>query len=145
MRKLILFKLLFILFFLTVLFPLAAEDPLFYEVNVRLLVQDRQNASNLLALWTENNGGYYTLKTNEQIVFRLPDAAVSELRSYLNEISEELLEYNQNTYNLREQLLSSRSALQAMGWISMILYSLRGCTARKGSVAPRSYCPKVLL
>lgn len=106
-------RLLMILGLLTILLPLTAEDSLYYELNVRLLVQDRQTASNLISRWAENKGGYYTVKNNEQIVFRLPDSEITNLRPYLEEISEELVEYNQNSYDLREQLLSSRSALEA--------------------------------
>jgi uncharacterized tellurite resistance protein B-like protein len=91
----------------------ARGDTLYYEVNARLLVQDRQTASNDLAAWAEVHQGYFTMKTLEQIDFRLPDESVTDLLDYLEEISEEVVEYNQNTRDLREELLSNHSALEA--------------------------------
>ncbi len=89
------------------------EDTLAFEVHARLLVQNRQTASDELARWAESRGGYFTRKTDEIIDFRVPDEQIVSLVSYLEEISLEVVEYSQSTSDLREQLLSSRSALEA--------------------------------
>ena len=89
------------------------EDTLSFEIDARLLVKDRQTASDELARWAESRGGYFTRKTDEIIDFRIPDEQTSSLLIYLEQISLEVVEYSQNTSDLREQLLSTRSALEA--------------------------------
>ena len=89
------------------------DETLFYQISARLLVKDRQAAADSLSRWAEEQNGYFTIKNLEQIEFRLPARALAGLMPYLEEISEELVDYNQNSQDLREQLLSSRSALEA--------------------------------
>ena len=48
------------------------EDTLYYEVNARLLVKDRQQAADALTDWAEKQNGYFVYKTQEQISLRLP-------------------------------------------------------------------------
>ncbi len=89
------------------------DDTLSFEVSARLLVKDRLTASDQIARWAESTGGYFTQKTQDQIDFRIPDSRVESLLDHLEEISLEVVDYSQNTNDLREQLLSSRSALEA--------------------------------
>ncbi len=105
--------LLLFLLFIVVFGSLAAEETLFYEVNARLLVRDRRAAADSISRWSETQGGYFLVKTLERVDFRLPNAAIPLLKETLASMSEELVEYNQNTFDLREQLLSSQSALEA--------------------------------
>ena len=88
-------------------------DTLSYQVDARLLVENRQAASDKIALWVESRGGYFTRKTDEIIDFRIPDEQVTSLVPYLEQISLEVVEYSQSTTDLREELLSSHSALKA--------------------------------
>jgi hypothetical protein len=102
---------------LTILFSVnvfsAEEDNLFISVNTSLLVFDRRAASDELASWAEENGGYFTLKSEERVRIRVPDEKVKSFRTFIGEFSEFVLEYNQSGRDLREDIMHSRSALEA--------------------------------
>lgn len=89
------------------------EDSLFISVNAGVLVFDRVLASDKLADWAEENGGYFTWKSEEQVRIRVPDEKVKSFRSFLEGLSEFVLQYDQSSRDLREELMHSRSALQA--------------------------------
>ena len=69
-------------------------------MDARLLVKDRQKAADLLSGWAEEHKGYFTVKTLEKIEFRVPDRAAEDLMPYLEEISEEVVEYNRTARTL---------------------------------------------
>ncbi|MCK5737280.1 MAG: DUF4349 domain-containing protein, partial [Spirochaetaceae bacterium] len=89
------------------------EDSLFVSVNSAVLVFDRVLASNQLAAWAEENGGYFTWKSEEQVRIRVPDETVKSFRSFIEGLGEFVLQYDQSSLDLREELMHSRSALEA--------------------------------
>jgi len=93
--------------------PAEEADTLYYEITARLLVGDRQEAADSLTGWAESRGGYFIRKSLDEVTLRLPDGEVPGLRAYLEEISDEVVDYSQNTFDLRESLMQSRSALEA--------------------------------
>jgi len=91
----------------------AAEDNLYVSVNASLLVFDRRGAADDLADWAEENGGYFTWKSEEQVQIRVPDEKVQSFRGYIDNLSEFVLQYDQSSRDLREEIMQSRSALEA--------------------------------
>lgn len=89
------------------------SDTLHLAVNAQVMVFDRGVASDELALWAAENDGYFTWKSEESIRIRVPDENVIPFRAFLEELSEVLIEYSQSAYDLREELNSSHSALEA--------------------------------
>jgi hypothetical protein len=77
------------------------------------MVFDRSAAADELGDWAAANGGYFTWKSEESIRIRVPDEKAAAFRDFLESLSESVLEYNQSAYDLREELMSSRSALEA--------------------------------
>lgn len=91
----------------------AAEDNLYVSVNAALLVFDRRGAADELADWAGENGGYFTLKSEERVQIRVPDDKVKSFRAYIEGLSEFVLQYDQSSRDLREELMHCRSALEA--------------------------------
>lgn len=89
------------------------QDTLHLAVNAQVMVFDRGVAADELAEWASENGGYFTWKSEESIRIRVPDEKVIPFKAYLDDLSEVLIDYNQSAYDLREDLTSSRSALEA--------------------------------
>ncbi len=89
------------------------NDSLYIAVNTVLLVFDRTDASDELASWAEENGGYFTLKSEEHVSIRVPDEKVKSFRAFLGTVSEVVLQYEQSGRDLREELMLNRSALEA--------------------------------
>jgi len=108
------FLILIILLSIIILYGGAQDsDTLHISVNARVMVFDQFEASNKLADWAENNGGYFTWKSEDTVRIRVPDEKTVAFRDYLEDQSEVVLEYNQLTRDLREDLMQSRSALEA--------------------------------
>lgn len=94
----------------------AAEndvDSLHLDVDASIMVFDRVVASKALADWAEDKGGYFTWKSEESIRLRVPDEAVAGFRSMLEESCEAVIRFDQSTWDMRENLLNARSALEA--------------------------------
>ncbi len=89
------------------------KDTRHLSVDAGLMVFDRQEAADKLALWAEEHKGYFIWKSDESVRFRVPDQAVEELRGYLESIGDGLISYNRASFDLREDMMRSRSALQA--------------------------------
>jgi hypothetical protein len=77
------------------------------------MVFDRFKASDRLADWAEENGGYFTWKSDEQVTIRVPDEKVVPFRSFLESFSDQIIQYDLSALDLREDLMFSRSALAA--------------------------------
>ncbi len=106
--------LIFLLAVMAVSFLAAEEtDTRHLSVQAGLMVFNRQETADKLALWAEENGGYFTWKSDESVRLRVPDKAVDNLRDYLTGISDALLSYERSTIDLREDIIRSRSALEA--------------------------------
>ncbi len=112
MKKIILITVL-LSAFLSIVSLAAEEDSRFITVNASVLVFDRRVASDELAHWAEDNGGYFTWKSEEGIQIRVPDGKVKEFRGFLDNLGEFVIQYDQSSMDLREELMHSRSALEA--------------------------------
>jgi Domain of unknown function (DUF4349) len=93
--------------------PLYSDDNLYHEISAQLLVKDRQTASENLSDWTEAQGGYFTIRSLDRLTLRIPDNKLEELKVLLEKESEEILDFSQNAFDLREGILMSQSYLDA--------------------------------
>lgn len=88
-------------------------DTLYHEINAQLMVEDRKESADAISSWAESRGGYYTIKSLDRLTLRLPDEHLEELSGFLAGVSSEILDYSQNAYDLRENIMMNRSALEA--------------------------------
>ena len=83
------------------------------SVEAGLMVFDRNEAADRLGDWAEENGGYFTWKSDESVRLRVPDEAVGGFRDVLEEIGEGILQIGQSSTDLRDEMMRSRSVLEA--------------------------------
>lgn len=95
------------------IFAAEEDDTLYYSVDAVVMVFDRVKASTQLTDWADQNGGYFTWKSDESVRLRVPDEAVLEFKSFLESMSEAIIRFDQSTADLREELTRSRSAVEA--------------------------------
>jgi hypothetical protein len=84
---------------------LAAEEFLFHSIRATLLVADPEAAGERLAAWAEESGGYPLLTASNRILLRFPAAGITELRGLLASVAEELVEFQLEARDLREEIL----------------------------------------
>lgn len=91
----------------------AAAEPnyLHQSVEAVMLVADPEAAADRLEAWAGGLGGYTLYKSSERVSLRLPHSRLEELRSFLEGLSEDILEYNPQAVDLREQLSRVQSSL----------------------------------
>jgi len=89
----------------------AEEGYLHQSVAVTMLVADADLAGDRLEDWTEAQGGYVLHKSTERVSLRLPHAALPRLRGFLEELSEDILDFSPQAVDLREQLARTQSSL----------------------------------
>ncbi len=86
---------------------------LFHQISARLLVKNGNASGDRITLWNEEQGGYYTQKSRDLVVLRLPAEKLDKLKSLLETESSELLDYSRSAEDLKEDFLMTRSALEA--------------------------------
>ncbi len=89
----------------------AEESYLHQSVGVTMLVADADQAADGLEAWAEAQDGYLLYKSRERVSLRLPHGALPRLRGFLEELSEDILDFSPQAVDLREQLARTQSSL----------------------------------
>jgi hypothetical protein len=93
--------------------PLSAENFLHHTLNATILVADPEATAERVASWAEKAGGYYLLKSTDTVVIRFPYQEMGNLRAYLEEIADEVIEISPSAVDLRESILGLRSGIKS--------------------------------
>jgi hypothetical protein len=92
--------------------PAGAEESYLHQsVGVTMLVADADQTADRLEAWVESRDGYVLYKSRERVSLRLPHAALPGLRSFLEGLSEDILDYSPRAVDLRERLARTQSSL----------------------------------
>ena len=105
------FSLLFIL--LSALFPLASEDFLYTQISASAESADVFETSAEIAQWSSVHGGFFTFRSNEKVVLRLPEEELAQFKDFLESITLYVSDYSVDTADLRDSLNRAYSALAA--------------------------------
>ena len=89
----------------------AEESYLHQSVAVTMLVADADQAADRLEAWVQSRDGYVLYKSRERVSLRLPHGALPGLRAFLEELSEDILDFSPQAVDLREQLARTQSSL----------------------------------
>lgn len=91
----------------------AQEEFLASTLNIAAVSSDRDAMTADLAEWTEENGGYYTYRSETEIHMRVSPADVSGVRALLETGDAEIVRYDPSTVDLRQQLSDAEAAIAA--------------------------------
>lgn len=92
---------------------LSAENFLYQRVFTTAVVSDPERTSEEICDWVGRIGGYYTLKSSDRVILRIPEQRISELKTYLENNSEELIEYLPSAEDVREEILFLQSGIES--------------------------------
>ncbi len=92
--------------------PLGAES-LSYVIRGTVLVADPGSAADSICAWAEKKGGYFLVRSTDRVVIRFPAGAVGELPKFLESLSEEIPELDQQATELLSRILELRSGIAA--------------------------------
>ena len=89
------------------------ENYLDQNIEATVLVVDPDQAADSLELWVEQTGGYTLLKSSDQVILRLPFGSIPQLRTKLDDLSEDILEISPQSQDLREQILEAQAKINS--------------------------------
>ena len=92
---------------------IQAESYLSHTMRTTILVSDPEHTLDLISSWADESGGYYLYRSVNRIVIRVQSKDIGKLRSYLEEISEAILDISIETEDLRERLVALRSGIKS--------------------------------
>ncbi len=92
--------------------PAGAEESYLHQgVAVTMLVADADQAGDRLEAWVGSREGYVLHKSRERVSLRLPHVSLPALRGFLEELSEDILDFSPRAVDLREELARTQSSL----------------------------------
>ncbi len=91
----------------------AQENTLATFLEVRALSGDREAVTEQLAYWVEQSGGYYTYRSDSEIVLRVPPPAIESIRSVIEEMEAEVIGFDPSTLDYRRQIAEAEAAIVA--------------------------------
>ena len=127
----------FLAMFLLTLFNQVAEGEnyLYQYIQATVLVADPDQAADDLELWVEQTGGYTLLKSSDRVILRLPFESIPQLRTKLNDLSEDILEISPQSQDLREQILEAQAKISSRDEVLMQSLALLDQADVKGTMA----------
>jgi hypothetical protein len=91
----------------------AEENYLHHELQATILVADVDLATESLARWADEAGGYVLYKSSDRVIFRFPYTDVGRLREFLQDNAETVVDLSLRARDLRESILGIQSGIQS--------------------------------
>jgi hypothetical protein len=82
-------------------------------MGVQILVADPEGTAGRLAEWAEGRGGYYTYKSTELLVLRVPMDQLEALRVLAEGEAEQVVSIGFEAQDLREGIVSATSGIRS--------------------------------
>lgn len=92
---------------------LSAENYLYHRIYASAMVVDPEETAEALTAWVEGIGGYYTMKSTDYLVLRIPESKVYGLKEFLEENTDELFEFIPSAEDIRNEILFTKSAIES--------------------------------
>ncbi len=92
---------------------LVGQENLVYSVEAEILVNDADSAGEHLESWSEEIGGFVLYLSNKRFVARVPMQRIEEIRGALEDRSERIVRYIQESRSVREELATLEAGLSA--------------------------------
>ncbi|TFH06165.1 MAG: DUF4349 domain-containing protein [Spirochaetales bacterium] len=79
--------------------------------EVQVLCVDREVSSAAFADWAERAGGYYTLRSLEAVILRIPPDRLAELREMIESGGDTIVYYRPGTVDVQQELSQVEAAI----------------------------------
>ena len=87
------------------------EELLSTSVEIQIIASERETSASAITEWSEERDGYFTYRSLERVVVRVPHAELGGLRGFLDERGDEVVAYNPSTADLRDELRGVEAAI----------------------------------
>ena len=83
------------------------------SVTFQLIASDSEMTSRSIAEWADAVGGYFTFRSEQQVLIRIPPGRVPELRKYIEELGDTVVSYNPSALDYREEMARNDAAINS--------------------------------
>jgi hypothetical protein len=83
------------------------------SLRARILVHEPDRTVQSLVRWTEERGGYFTYRSSQRVLLRVPNESAEPFRVFLKEQAEELLEITLDARDLRQAVARVRAGIES--------------------------------
>lgn len=90
-----------------------AQDQLAIRVTLQVVSSDPEQTSLDIADWADRSGGYYTYRSDDQVIVRIPPDLVPALRSLVEESDDSLVAYNPAATDHGEEIRRISAAINS--------------------------------
>ena len=91
----------------------ADENYMYFDYQISLLVFDPEAVQEMVLDWVNAQGGSFIFRSDGELQLRIPWKASTGLREFLTGSNVEILEYNQNAVDLREEIFRLKSGIKS--------------------------------
>ncbi len=83
------------------------------SVTFQLIASDSEMTSRSIADWADAVGGYFTFRSEQQVLIRIPPGRVPELRKYIEDLGDTVVSYNPSALDYREEMARNNAAINS--------------------------------
>ena len=91
----------------------GSKSSLAISLTLQLVASDPERTSRSVSEWADSVGGYFTYRSDQQVLIRIPPDRVPELRQRLEDQGDTIAEYNPSAIDYREELARNEAAIRS--------------------------------
>ena len=81
------------------------------SITLQLIASDADSTGRSIAQWADAVGGYFTFRSEQQVLIRIPPGRVPELRPYVAALGDTVVSYNPSAIDYREEMARNMAAI----------------------------------
>ncbi|MCK4515012.1 MAG: DUF4349 domain-containing protein [Spirochaetaceae bacterium] len=89
------------------------RETLAISVTFQLIASDSEMTGRSIAEWADAVGGYFTFRSEQQVLIRIPPRRVPELRKYIEDLGDTVVSYNPSALDYREEMARNNAAINS--------------------------------
>lgn len=89
------------------------ENFLRFSINATLIVFDPDGVQERIIGWLRENGGFFIVRSEELLSIRFPTDKLTDFTRFVEGLSEEIRQFDQESADVREELLALSSGIKS--------------------------------
>lgn len=113
MKRIIIFFVLLTTLSITAGAQALDDGTLVRDLYAVILVISPEEAAKEAVEWTENLDGYFLMKSSDMLVLRFPTDRTGDFRNFLEDLSEDVIDFSIESHDVSDEILSLESGIRA--------------------------------
>lgn len=91
----------------------GADETLALRLSMQVIAADPEMSSRQFTNWAEDAGGYFTFRSLERVILRVPPDRIGEIREISEASGNTIVSYNPSATDYREELARNDAAIRS--------------------------------